>query len=434
MTAMIDILPNPSRSAAAPAQIERSPLRALSPIAPAEFHSLRRRLMLHHCKWDSQVQDVCALADFPLVMSRNTWLELRELAEKLTAESMEAEGELLHRPNLWAALSIPWRVRRAMKDVLSSPTPPAPRIMRFDFHWTTDGWQISEVNSDVPGGYTESTSFTSMMLQHYPRHTAAGCATTAWTSAIAQSTSAGSIALLSAPGLIEDLQVVSYLAQALNDHGCKTCLTDPKSIAWGADGHAFLKAAAGNIPLDMIVRFYQAEWLPGLRRRCPWRYFFTGSRTPITNPGTSILLESKRFPLLWDQLVTRLPTWRQLLPESRDPRRVRWTTDENWILKSAHSNNGDSVLHAAWPDRAALQKARWDIRFFPNHWIAQRRFSIVPIATPAGAMYPCIGIYTVDGRGVGIYARISPKPIIDYSAIDVAVLIEPATPTSKVID
>ena len=32
------------------------------------------------------------------------------------------------------------------------------RLMRYDFHPTIDGkWAVSEVNSDVPGGFAESS-------------------------------------------------------------------------------------------------------------------------------------------------------------------------------------------------------------------------------------------------------------------------------------
>jgi hypothetical protein len=39
-------------------------------------------------------------------------------------------------------------------------------------------------------------------------------------------------------------------------------------------------------------------------------------------------------------------------------------------------------------------------------------------------MNPCLGIYTVDDQAVGIYGRMSLQSVIDYSARDVAVLIQ----------
>jgi hypothetical protein len=39
-------------------------------------------------------------------------------------------------------------------------------------------------------------------------------------------------------------------------------------------------------------------------------------------------------------------------------------------------------------------------------------------------MYPCLGVFTVDGRAAGIYGRLSPRPVIDYAAVDAAVLTD----------
>ena len=84
--------------------------------------------------------------------------------------------------------------------------------------------------------------------------------------------------------------------------------------------------------IDCAVRFYQAEWLPrsGMAN---WQNFFVGGTTPVTNPGMGVLGESKRFPLVWDELATKMECWRSLLPESRDPREVGWRESDEWILK-----------------------------------------------------------------------------------------------------
>jgi hypothetical protein len=56
--------------------------------------------------------------------------------------------------------------------------------------------------------------------------------------------------------------------------------------------------------------------------------------------------------------------------------------------------------------------------------VAQRRFEVVPLDTPVGAMYPCIGVYTIGGRACGLYGRLSKTPVVTYAAADVAVLVE----------
>ncbi len=56
-------------------------LRAGPSIDRDSFATIRRRMMLECCKWDAQVEDVSTLADFPLILSRIAWQELKETAE-----------------------------------------------------------------------------------------------------------------------------------------------------------------------------------------------------------------------------------------------------------------------------------------------------------------------------------------------------------------
>jgi glutathionylspermidine synthase len=404
-------------------------LRAGEELAPDVFARIRRRLVLDCCKWDPQVGDVSTLTPFPLLISRREWDYLCKTTEALAGETLAAEQSLLKRPDLHRTLGIGGRLRSALHEIdRLGPTASAGRIMRFDFHPTPHGWQISEVNSDVPGGYTEASSFTHMLHEHHPEPTSlpadpAG----AWPDAIAGAARAsghdGPIALVSAPGFMEDQQVVAYLARCLAERGVTTHLANATHIRW-RDGHAFLSAAWGESSLAAIVRFYQGEWLARRPRREQCSHYFAGGLTPVANPGWSILTESKRLPLVWDELDLPLPTWRRLLPETRDPRVAPWRTDDGWLLKSAFCNTGDAVML-----RESTPRRRWlstclDVWTNPRQWIAQRRFDTIAIDTPLGPMRPCIGIYAVNGQAYGAYARIAPKQVIDYAARDVALLIE----------
>ncbi|MBC8011635.1 MAG: hypothetical protein H7067_16240, partial [Burkholderiales bacterium] len=56
---------------------------------------------------------------------------------------------------------------------------------------------------------------------------------------------------------------------------------------------------------------------------------------------------------------------------------------------------------------------------------AQRRFHATAWHTDEGPRFPCLGVYVVEGRAAGIYGRVSPRPLIDAHAQDVAVLVAP---------
>src|SRR4030095_12028382 len=82
------------------------PLRAGESSSPEVFASIRTQLILRHCKWDPQVEDVSTLAAVPLLMGRLEWERLRADAEALAAEVIESERELLDRPDLHATVAI----------------------------------------------------------------------------------------------------------------------------------------------------------------------------------------------------------------------------------------------------------------------------------------------------------------------------------------
>jgi hypothetical protein len=263
------------------------------------------------------------------------------------------------------------------------------------------------------------------MAEHYANLVPTGDPAAALADAIhTRFATAGRIGLLAAPGYLEDQQVVACLADTMRRRGWATRLAHPGQLGW-ADGRARLRSPNGSLPLDAIVRFFQAEWLSQLPRVSGWYQFFRGGRTPVCNPGTGILTESKRFPLVWDELTTALPTWRALLPETRDPRASRWRHEPGWLLKAAFANNGDEVHDRARRPRD-WRRAAWAARLHPASWAAQRQFDPLPVETPDGMMYPCLGVYTIDRRAAGIYGRLASQPMINYAAVDVAVL----TPTT----
>jgi glutathionylspermidine synthase len=393
-------------------------LRAGERLSDAGFRRLRVRLLLDGCKWDPQVGDTNTLAQFPLVLAESAWKTLASLAEKLTAETLLAEQEICGRPDLLKELGLPRKIKAVMKDAAES-TPVAARVMRFDFHPTTEGWRLSEVNSDVPGGYCESSLFTALMAEHYDGLSVSGDPGKAVADTLVKSAGeGGKVLLLTAPGYMEDHQVVAYLASLLGERGCVTQCAKPEQIEW-REGEAYL---AGK--WDAVVRFHQAEWLAQLPERCDWGAFFRGGKTPVMNPGVAVISESKRFPLLWDSLQSPMNIWRRLLPETKDVREVSWCKDDNWLVKGTFCNTGDAVFGREQQVGREWRRAKWRVGFFPQEWVAQRRFESVPLETPDGLKHVCLGVYTVNGKAAGIYARLATKPLIDFAAVDAAVLIK----------
>ena len=236
------------------------------------YGQIRQFMMLEGFKWDAQVADVNTLAPFALILPAHVWEQLVRLAELLTQEALAAELELQQRPDLWKHLGLPRAVQEAIAH--SAPwTPAAVRVLRFDFHPTLQGWRISEANSDVPGGYTEASNFCKLIAEQIPGAVPVGHPAHELADALAtQVPPGGRIVFLSAPGYLEDQQIILYLADLLRQRGCTTLLAHPNQVQW-QDGIAYIQSQ----PVDAIFRFYQGEWLVRVQGQ-NWSPFFRGGK------------------------------------------------------------------------------------------------------------------------------------------------------------
>ncbi|MCC7510855.1 MAG: glutathionylspermidine synthase family protein [Planctomycetes bacterium] len=381
----------------------------------AEFRQVWLDTVFECFKLDPQFGDTATLAPWPLVMKADEWAALARTAERLAAETLAAELELPHRPELLRELALPRPCRNAIREAARSGAPPAiARVMRFDFHPTAQGWQVSEVNCDVPGGFIEASGFTAMMAARYPGLRPSGDPTAALANALA---TAGPVGLVHATGYLDDRQVMHFLQRALTTRGAEALLLGPDEVAW-KDGFA----SAAGVALGAIFRFFPGEWLPNLGRRSGWQHYFRGSKTPQCNPATTLAAQSKRLPLVWDRLAGSFETWKSVLPETRAARGV--APDATWVLKAALGRVGEEVgIMGVTAEKELRKIERW-ARRRPRRWIAQRRFEALALPVGGGSIYPCIGIYTVDGKACGAYGRAAARALVDGNSRDVAVLLE----------
>jgi glutathionylspermidine synthase len=296
-------------------------------------------------------------------------------------------------------------------------------VIRFDFHYTREGWKISEANSDVPGGFNEASGLPLLLQEHYPELRPAGDPTRSLACAVHDSLKEGeTIALVHATAFTDDRQVMLYLARELRGMGAKVELVSPEHLRWEA-GRAFVRGDWYTGPAAFVFRFFPSEWLVNLRRDCGWKHFFHTAITPLSNPATALLTQTKRFPLVWNELTTPVPTWQRLLPETRSLDEVCWQRGNEWVLKPALGRVGDMVGVPGVTNAGNWRSISKEARARPRLWVAQQRFEAVAMETDQGPVFPCIGVYTIDGRAAGAYGRVARVPLIDQFAQDAAVLI-----------
>jgi glutathionylspermidine synthase len=401
--------------------------RAGSNLPSKDWFEIKKRAIFDFCKWDIQCEDHSVLAPFPLLLEPATAGFLNAAAEALSKEALEAEAEILPRPELLERLGLPRAIRKVLQQRASNLSPaPHVRVMRFDFHPTPDGWRISEVNADVPGGFVEASGWNSLFAEKWPGAVAPPAPSEAHASAILEAVGADAlVGFVHATAYSDDRQVMRHLARCFSRHGLRTCLLSPAHLRWNAGRAEICSAFASGRPAA-LARFFPAEWLPNLPADQCWKPYFQATQTLLSNPGSAIVLQSKRFPLVWNELRTDLGTWRRLLPETREPGELNGARDDSWLLKPALGRVGEGVGIRGITPSADFQAIAKEARRHPLEWIAQKRFAILPLITENGAKYPCIGVFTIGGKAAGYYGRIADTPIINQNAQDVAVLVTSA--------
>jgi glutathionylspermidine synthase len=392
------------------------------PALPAgEYAAFVRRAMFEHCKWHTQVEGRPILTPYPLVVRGEAWREVQKLALALNREALRAEEELLSRSELHGRLGLPAPLRLALADAAKGPSPAGPRVTRIDFHWTPRGWRITEGNADVCGGWIEASGVTADLARHFPQHRTAGDPAAALSAAVRVG---GAIAIVHMTVYTEDRQVALYLARRFGEAGLSAHPCAPEQLRWDG-GRAFIRTASHEEEVGLVFRYFPAEWLPRLPTETCWQGHVTGGLTAVCNPALAVLTQSKRFPLTWDDLKAPLPTWRELLPEVR-PHSGRVADEREWVVKPALGHEGIQV--GAWGASGESEwEALWErARAAPDEWALQRRFELLPLETPDGPRFPCLGAYVIEGEAVGAYCRLAPRPLIDDRAQEMVVLIDDA--------
>lgn len=123
-----------------------------------EYDNYRLNIIFDGYKWDPQFSDNNTIAKHILVITEAEHKELEELTEKLDKETIQAEEMLNSNLKLAKPLALPRKINKELRKMKNYQAHKHIRLMRYDFHPTIEGnWAISEVNSDVPGGFAEAS-------------------------------------------------------------------------------------------------------------------------------------------------------------------------------------------------------------------------------------------------------------------------------------
>lgn len=453
----------------------------LVPIPKDKYEEYRLKLMFECYKWDPQFLDHNTVAKYVLVITEKEHEELAALTEKLDKETRAAEEFLNEHQELAGPLALPKSVKNEIRKMSNYEPQKHVRLMRYDFHPTIEGdWAVSEVNSDVPGGFAEATLMPeaamelltgSDMVVQETMELSPGCVRAPFTTAeslqgntqASQETArlqqgnvsefqgnreqlqeagyrfisfgermvealqkkvpkGGRMMLVHCTSYSDDRQVMQFLGDRLKTKGVQVVYGAADHLRF-ENGTAFSILDGNEGKIDAIFRFTPLEWLTEIKPR-RWQGYFDTITVSCNHP-VAMYAQTKRFPLVWEALEQRglrMATWRKLLPETIEVKSVKGR--EGFIYKPACGRVGEKIGIKEACKEDEYKRILAEVKAHPKRFLAQKKFHSRPVIGENGEEYHvCLGSYTVDGRHAGYYARISDTPRIDSNAADIPVLI-----------
>lgn len=398
----------------------------LVPIPKDKYDEYRLTLMFECYKWDPQFLDNNTIARHALVITRKEHEELEKLTEQLDRETRAAEEFLNNHLELAKPLALPKKVKREIRNMKNYQPEKHIRLMRYDFHPTVEGtWAVSEVNSDVPGGFAEASFMPGAALELLKDEPY-------WyinfgdilVNAIAEKVEPnGRIMLVHCTCYSDDRQVMQFLGDRLKEKGFHVIYAAADHLRF-KDKQAFSILDGNEGRVDAIIRFTPLEWLTDIRPK-RWEGYFDTTTVSCNHP-IAMYAQTKRFPLVWDMLEQRgihMSTWRALLPETLEVKAAKGK--EGYIYKPACGRVGEKISIKEACKEEEYKRIIADVKRHPKKYLAQKRFDSKPLTGENGERFHvCLGSYTVNGGHAGYYARISQSPRIDSNAADIPVLIE----------
>ncbi|MCL2820744.1 MAG: glutathionylspermidine synthase family protein [Oscillospiraceae bacterium] len=430
-------------------------------IPESEYAKYKNGVIFEGYKWDPQYLDNNTIAKHVLIISEGEHNELEKLTEKLYNETVQAEMVLCNNLKLTKSLNLPRKIRKELARMENYKKEKHIRLMRFDFHPVADGklvvrefnsdvvdgqwdnsdaadegqwnnsdaadgwWAISEVNSDVPGGFAEASRMPAIAgglftEENYCYKDFGEIIVNAFVNKVK---TGGKIVLVHCTSYSDDRQAMQFLGDSFRAAGFQVIYAAADHLRF-RENKAVCILGGYEGEADAIFRFNPLEWLVDIKPK-RWNGYFD-TVTPSCNHPVAVFAQTKRFPLVWDRLEefgVDLTTWRALLPETIEVKDAK--NLDNFIYKPVYGRVGEGISIKEACRENEYSKILKDVKKRPKKYMAQKRFNSRELTDENGSSFHvCLGSYCIDGNAAGYYARISEKPRIDSSAADIPVLIE----------
>lgn len=406
-----------------------APLGDPDPLARLDlFRALEHRYLV----WDAFVGGARRVDLHPLVLSADAHERCVQTACDAWSLVSRAADYAFSEPRERARYDLPAEVERLA--AASHAAGDRASVVRVDLLQREDGRFVAcEVNADCPGGHNEALALPELSRRvevvagrWSPRPAVLDLADALVAASGGPGSPRGLVALVFATGYYDDLQVCALVERLVRERGGRTARLPITALA--ARDQRIVARRDGE-PISVLYRFYPAEVMTGLgivdglvaaleaKTLVTFSSFATiyaqsklaMARAFAIDPAAA----SKTFPATLAFADADIPTLCRERPR--------------WVVKRDLSRVGDHVALGELFSDEGFALALKDIAEAEEEgevWIAQRFVPQRMVPTHDGPRYLTLGVYLVDGRFAGYYARLAKTALCSHDALAVPVFVE----------
>lgn len=376
------------------------------------FEARVERLRWDFRKWDTHVAGRPTTARGAIVLSRREHEELVRASETLFALAQDALARWPH-DDATRSLGVP----SALRPLAGAPS--TARVTRIDWFLTADGWRASEWNDDAPGGYNDALGLVALFADAVEKGLAVEGDLPDALLRVLVPPGARRVGFAYATAYAEDMQVARLLADLVETTGAEATLASPAHLR-----HEGGRTTLADDEVDVVHRFFPAEWFPALENLGDWRAAIEAGLRVVNPLGCAWTQSKASFALLAGDARAggHLPATRLLTRENAADALAQ---RDRLVLKPCFGRMGEGVVIGALRSADEWRKAIDGALRRASPSVLQERFLPLPLErAPGDTATPCIGAYVIDGRFAGYYGRLASRGVVRHDASNVLVLVE----------
>ncbi len=403
---------------------------------PLRVPSLLRELEQRYLVWDAFVSGQRRVDVHPIVLSR----ELHERAVRASESVMRAVSAAASRAHAdkdeRALYHLPASAQRLAEA--SAFARDDASLVRVDLLLgEDDDFHACEINADCPGGHNEALGLPRLARAagftrgHDPTHVVHALAQRLADLARKQGDRAA-VGMIYATAYAEDLQVCAIVRRELRRMGVETILAPPTAPVLGHDGGLTIR----GVQIGALYRYFPAEYMEGQENVSAIAQAVAAGRVRTLSSFAHVYAQSKLSlarahahaasldPAARAALEAHVPETYDVLDV--DEARLRRERGD-WVVKRAYGRVGEDVVVGE-----LFSQEDWELsltailaeRRAGESWIAQRFVRQKPIDAPWGPRLLTLGVYLLDGKFVGYFARVTAASHVSHDALVLPIFVE----------